>query len=154
MPGKSPRMDVNTVFSASVPPVDAPSSMTFPIGKELDAAALLPEASSGEGVNTLASSTCACTRAPAAILIFSARAEPSDSAENEPCGFSITSTAPASKASMALTELAGVSELRMRTGMGRCFMIILRKVMPSMRGISMSSVMTSGCSSRILSRAT
>ena len=32
----------------------------------------------------------------------------------------------------------------MITGMGRCFMMSLRKVMPSMRGISMSSVTTSG----------
>ena len=37
----------------------------------------------------------------------------------------------------------------MTTGIGRCDMILRRKVMPSMRGISTSSVMTSGSSSWI-----
>ncbi len=69
-------------------------------------------------------------------------------------GFAITSTAPASSASMAMREPACVTELMITTGIGRCFCRMRRNVSPSMRGISTSSVMTSGFNSKIWSRAT
>ena len=34
MPGRSPRKEVSTVFSASVPPVEAPSKMILRAGKD------------------------------------------------------------------------------------------------------------------------
>ena len=46
-----------------------------------------------------------------------------------------------------------VSVETITTGVGRSRMILARKSMPSMRGISTSSVITSGFSARIISRA-
>jgi hypothetical protein len=64
-------------------------------------------------------------------------------------GFRMTSTAPASSACISVSEPSSVSDEHMTTGTGHCSMILRRKVMPSMRGISTSSVMTSGSSSLI-----
>ncbi|MHC2750116.1 hypothetical protein ACVIWV_005570 [Bradyrhizobium diazoefficiens] len=61
-------------------------------------------------------------------------------------GFGTMSTAPASNASNITFEPSSVSEEQMITGIGRCAMILRRNVMPSMRGISMSRIMTSGIS--------
>ena len=74
--------------------------------------------------------------------------------ENALVGLASTSTAPFCSAVIAAAEPACEMELMMMTGMGRCCWRIFRKVNPSMRGISMSSVMTSGFNSLILSRAT
>ncbi|MHC2736348.1 hypothetical protein ACVMFA_002109 [Bradyrhizobium liaoningense] len=61
-------------------------------------------------------------------------------------GFGTMSTAPASNASNITFEPSSVNEEQMITGIGRCAMILRRKVMPSMRGISRSRMMTSGSS--------
>ena len=59
----------------------------------------------------------------------------------------MTSTAPASSACSSVSDPASVSDEHITTGIGRCAISLRRKVMPSMRGISTSSVMTSGISS-------
>ncbi len=62
-------------------------------------------------------------------------------------GLGRTSTAPASSTSNRLREPWSVSVEQMITGIGRCAMILRRKVSPSIRGISRSRMMTSGTSS-------
>ncbi len=64
------------------------------------------------------------------------------------------STAPYSSAFSALCAPSSARLEQITTGIGCCAMIFCRKVRPSMRGISMSSVITSGTCSRILSAAT
>ena len=64
-----------------------------------------------------------------------------------------TATAPAAKASSATCEPRCERELKIITGSGWCFMMSFRKVRPSIFGISMSSVMTSGLRLKIRSRA-
>ena len=61
-------------------------------------------------------------------------------------GLRITSTAPASSACISVSEPCSVSDEHMTTGIGRCAISLRRKVMPSMRGISTSSMITSGSS--------
>ena len=62
-------------------------------------------------------------------------------------GFRMTSTAPASSACISVSLPSSTSEEHITTGIG-CWLISLRrKVMPSIRGISTSRVMTSGASS-------
>jgi len=61
-------------------------------------------------------------------------------------GLGMMSTAPASIASSRVSVPSRVSDEHITTGIGRCCMILRRKVMPSMRGISTSSTMTSGTS--------
>ena len=58
----------------------------------------------------------------------------------------MTSLAPYSKAFMAASVPLVVRDEMTTTGMGLCAMILRKKVSPSMRGISMSNVMTSGTS--------
>jgi hypothetical protein len=66
----------------------------------------------------------------------------------------ITSTAPASSAWIRVSDPSSVSEEHITTGIGRCAISLRRKVMPSMRGISTSSVITSGTSSWMRRAAT
>ena len=63
------------------------------------------------------------------------------------------STAPISSASSVTSAPACVSVEIMTTGIGRSVMILRRNVTPSMCGISTSSVMTSGLSALMRSRA-
>ena len=53
-------------------------------------------------------------------------------------------TAPADKACMVAAAPLSAREEQITTGVGRSVMIFFRKVSPSMRGISMSSTITSG----------
>ncbi len=89
------------------------------------------------------------TRARAADLTDSrSRVEHSSSACRVSIfGLGTISTAPASNASNITFEPSSVSEEQMITGIGRCAMILRRNVMPSIRGISRSRIMTSGISS-------
>ena len=68
-------------------------------------------------------------------------------------GLLMISTAPAAKACSVVSAPFSVSDEQITTGVGRSAMILRKKVMPSMRGISTSSVITSGLRSRIISRA-
>ena len=66
----------------------------------------------------------------------------------------MTSSAPLERASRASLLPLWVSELTIMTGSGKYFISFFRNVRPSIRGISMSKVITSGFSLTILSRAT
>src|SRR5512137_2709285 len=65
-------------------------------------------------------------------------------------GLQITSTAPSSSALMAFWLLLGVKELTTTTGSGWYFISLDKNESPSIRGISKSSVITSGLSRTIL----
>ncbi|MCY1353576.1 hypothetical protein D9M69_399210 [compost metagenome] len=68
-------------------------------------------------------------------------------------GLQITSTAPAARAWSVISAPFSVSVEQITTGVGRVAMIRRRKVMPSMRGISTSSRITSGHIRSIFCRA-
>src|ERR1019366_2642937 len=68
-------------------------------------------------------------------------------------GLETKSTAPSSSARSVVWAPCSVSEDTMITGMGRRRIRLARKVRPSMRGISTSSVSTSGLSALMRSRA-
>ena len=69
-------------------------------------------------------------------------------------GFVMISTAPFASAASATSEPAPVRVEQMTTGIGCWLMSLSRNVKPSIRGISMSSVMTSGGCALIRSTAT
>jgi len=69
-------------------------------------------------------------------------------------GLATKSIAPISSARMVISAPFSVSVDTITTGMGRNRISLDRKSSPSMRGISTSSVITSGFNSRIISRAT
>ena len=69
-------------------------------------------------------------------------------------GLATKSIAPSSSARSVTSAPRSVSVETITTGIGRRRIKRARKSMPSIRGISMSSVITSGFRSRIMSRAT
>ena len=69
-------------------------------------------------------------------------------------GLVIISTAPYSRARKVLCAPSSARLEQITTGIGCWLMIFFRKVSPSMRGISMSSVITSGICSAMRSAAT
>src|SRR5213592_4088552 len=69
-------------------------------------------------------------------------------------GFATKSTAPSSSARSVTSAPRSVSVETITTGIGRSRISLPRKSMPSIRGISTSSVITSGSRVRIISRAT
>ena len=69
-------------------------------------------------------------------------------------GLAMISTAPYSSALSALCAPSSARLEQITTGIGCWLMIFCRNVRPSMRGISISSVITSGTCSRIRSAAT
>ena len=69
-------------------------------------------------------------------------------------GLRMTSTAPDAMASSATSPPLVVRVERMMTGSGWNFISFLRNVRPSIRGISMSRVMTSGWVATMRSLAT
>ena len=68
-------------------------------------------------------------------------------------GLATKSTAPSSSARKVTSAPRSVSVETISTGIGRSRISLPRKSMPSMRGISTSSVITSGLRLRIISRA-
>jgi hypothetical protein len=70
------------------------------------------------------------------------------------CGLVTKSTAPSSSARSVISDPFPVREETITTGIGRSRINFSRKSMPSMRGISTSSVSTSGLYFLIKSRAT
>ena len=68
-------------------------------------------------------------------------------------GFVTTLTAPASRACMVVVQPFSVSVEHMTTGVGFSAISLRKKLMPSMRGISTSSTITSGQSAIILGQA-
>ena len=149
-PGHVAGRAVSTSVSACTPPVDAPRAITLSV-----VAAMLvsgrggPLSTTGRGGDSARSPTLA----RAAASIFLASAGDSSSMLYADPGLQTTSTAPAAMASMAVCVPSPVSELMTMTGIGRCAISLRRNVIPSIRGISMSSVSTSGSYWTILSRA-
>ena len=142
-------MPARTDAMASVPPVDAPIAITW---RSRAAGA------AGIGGPVIAGSAGAATgirrRAEAAARILAARVRRSSPTEYGPPGFARTSTAPSSRASNAARQEGCANELITTVGSGWKRISFFRKVSPSILGISMSRVSTSGRSARILSRAT
>jgi hypothetical protein len=105
----------------------------------------------------IAGATCkGLTLMVAAIRIFSisSSAYSRIPAAIGPSGLRTKSTAPSSSACSVTSAPRSVSEDTITTGIGRSRMRLRKKVSPSMRGISTSSVSTSGFSSLMRSRAT
>ena len=157
--GESGGRFTSTSLVASVPPVDAPMKMIFSVdslpidGTGGDGRATLgsPGASAAGGgaasrrrrafdaMRTFSVMSCASSRRPSAMPIF---------------GLATKSTAPSSSARRVTSAPRSVSVDTITTGIGRRRISLERKSMPSMRGISTSSVITSGSRVRIISRAT
>jgi hypothetical protein len=89
-------------------------------------------------MRTLSVMSSASLRRPSATPIF---------------GLATKSTAPSSSARSVTSAPRSVSVETITTGVGRRRISLPRKSMPSMRGISTSSVITSGFVLRIISRA-
>ncbi|SUY92046.1 Uncharacterised protein [Comamonas terrigena] len=102
-----------------------------------------------------AAGTARCTWATAATRILSTiwLARSCRPLATPTRGLATKSTAPSSSARMVTSAPRSVSVEIISTGMGRRRIRRPRKSIPSMRGISTSSVITSGLSSRIISRA-
>ena len=100
--------------------------------------------------------TTRCTCALAAMRIFSTISVASccKPLATPMRGLATKSTAPSSSARMVTSAPRSVNVEIISTGIGRRRIKRPKKSIPSMRGISTSRVMTSGLSSRIISRAT
>jgi len=151
-PGQSLGRASRNTRRASVPPVEAPTRTTFSVVPNM----ALPV---GPG-RTASAESLGCTWICGAgmrmrILALAAPLTASqmrmrDSSRNclaPSLGLVMMSTAPYSRARSMVSDPASVRVEQIMTGRGCWAMIFLRKVNPSMRGISMSSVMTSGTSS-------
>ncbi len=124
--------------SAATPPVDAPRPMTASVVTPRAAAA------SSEAGTSVSTRRKTLLRAALRTRATRSRIIAGSALATSLLGFATTSTAPASSASSTNAEPLLVSELTMTVGVGSTAMTFLRKVMPSILGISMSSVMTSG----------
>ena len=159
MPGQSAGNASSTTRNDSVPPVDAPMQTTVSVVRAMACPA------TGAGIMTSAVSFAS---GPSCLAGFSGRvpgarfsraraaaftaSQMRMLASCRNCGTSIrglriTSTAPASSACINVADPSSVSDEHITTGSGCCAISLRRKVMPSIRGISTSSVMTSGTSS-------
>ena len=98
-----------------------------------------------------------CARAPRAADFTASQRRSRDSWRNcllPSLGLAMISTAPYSSAFSVLAAPVSARLEQMITGIGCWLMIFCRNVSPSMRGISISSVITSGTCSCIRSAAT
>ena len=149
-PGASAGSCMSRARVASVPPVDAPMKMSFSVERQPSAATLFT------AVSPVPAALARRTWARAAVrsllvMSCSSRRKPSATPMR---GLATKSTAPSSSARNVTSAPRSVKVETITTGMGRSRISLPRKSMPSMRGISTSSVMTSGLSARIISRAT
>ncbi len=153
MAGASAGIGTSTSRIASVPPVEAPMKMIFSVERR----------GSGAGAAVAAAATGVAdaplwrpTRAQAATRILSTMSPASSlSPLLTPIrGLATKSTAPSSSARSVTSAPCSVRVETITTGIGRSRIRRERNSRPSMRGISTSSVITSGLSSRIISRAT
>ncbi|MNZ98079.1 hypothetical protein D3C78_1173510 [compost metagenome] len=120
-----------------------------------DAGGVRLSLAAGPPVGAGAGASVRCTRATAATRILSTISLASSlrPLATPTRGLATKSTAPSSSAFMVTSAPRSVSVEIISTGMGRKRISRPRKSMPSMRGISTSSVITSGSISRIISRA-
>lgn len=139
-----------------MPPVEAPITTTFsvvssiaPVGRESMASAVSFGSTFRIG-SRIPSRACA-----AALTAWQSVTEASSRNSLVPKrGLAMISTAPYSSALRVLCAPSSARLEQIITGSGCWLMIFCRKVKPSILGISMSSVITSGISSRMRSAAT
>ena len=154
MPGQTRGSAVSTTSSACVPPVEVPMATTLSVVCAI--AWFWPPAArmtSAESFGGLALSGASGRAGPrrlrlaldaALIAWISSPALSSRNWRSAVFGLVTMAKAPAASTCIAVSEPRSVSVEQMTTGVGRLAMIFLRKVTPSMRGISTSSTMTSG----------
>ena len=145
---------VSTASSAWVPPVDVPMAISLSVVPYIRApvcavgnitsADSLGRLINGCGVLAIWRTAFMLAREAALMLATISLAESWRNALRSILGLVMMLTAPAESASMVTCAPLSASEEQMITGVGCSAMIFLRKVKPSMRGISMSSTMTSG----------
>ncbi len=157
-PGASSGRASRKTLRASVPPVEAPTTMTFSVVsvRILFLAAGRTASAVSLGLGWSSSSGRARERRATLAARTVSLMRMSDSSRNcfvPSFGFVMTSTAPYASAFMMESEPSTARLEQMMVGMGCCVMICWRKVNPSILGISISSSMTSGSSSAILSAA-
>ena len=113
-------------------------------------------AACGSVTGLVAAAGARCTRARAAMRTFSVMSVASARMPSATpiFGLATKSMAPSSSARSVTSAPRSVSVDTITTGIGRRRISLERKSMPSMRGISTSSVITSGSRVRIISRAT
>ena len=156
IPGASGGSTSSSARRASVPPVDAPTTTTFSVvssmapvarGRMASAVSLGSTVWLAEGTRKRAAGRCldGLAKHDARFLqeLLAAQARLGDDVHRA--------------VFQRLSVLCAPSSARleqMTTGMGCWLMIFCRNVSPSMRGISISSVITSGICSAILSAAT
>ncbi|MNI44620.1 hypothetical protein D3C73_990020 [compost metagenome] len=155
MPGEFAGSASSSSRSASVPPVEAPTQTTISVvfaiapifgGGSTASAVSLPW--TGRSFRRLARSLETLARA-APFTVWRICSACSARWSAAPIlGLRMMSTAPASSACISVSEPVSVSDEHITTGIGCCDISLRRKVMPSICGISTSSVMTSGISSR------
>src|SRR5258706_295857 len=158
--GESAGRRAMTSRIASVPPVEAPIAINFSVdsrekvlGRTFGSAVapLVTRATRGA-----VAGPWRCIRAREATRIFSQISRPSSvNPEATPTrGLATKSIAPNSSARKVTSAPRSVSVDTITTGVGRKRISFSRKSMPSIFGISTSSVSTSGFRARIISRAT
>ena len=156
--GESAGRPVSNSRIASVPPVEEPTATMRSVVRSMRAAACAGRMASAECLGTWMADGAmrASTRAPAAMRILPriSSLKLCSVPATSTLGLETKSTAPSSSAFSVVSAPRSVSEDTMTTGMGRSRMRLARNVSPSMRGISTSSVSTSGLVSLIFSRAT
>ena len=137
--------------SAWVPPVEAPMAISDPVFTAWRLAPLVNMASAVNFCDTLAMGAMGFNLAQAILALAAVRMAATRSEEASgsavlrfALGLATTSIAPRLRACNDVLEPSSVSVEHMTTGVGRSVMIFFKKVMPSMRGISTSRVMTSG----------
>ena len=155
MPGVTRGSAVSTSSNASVPPVDVPMATTRSVvrssGLPSCAAGRIASAVSLAATGTGAGAAAARAASRRTLAWLAARTAASSSAAlslrksfRPSLGLVMIETAPAASAAIVVSAPFSVSVEQITTGVGRSAMIFLRKVMPSMRGISTSRMMTSG----------
>ena len=149
----------STSLMASVPPVEAPISTSFSCKTRSEKPPGLPRGASkgscNKGFGAIAGFTGTLGRALYAALTFSqiSTRQASMLAAESILGLGRKSTAPNSSACRVASEPLRVRLEIITTGIGRSRIRRARKSRPSILGISMSSVSTSGASVLIISRA-
>src|SRR6202162_1249011 len=159
IPGASAGRWARTSLMASVPPVDAPMAMIRSVVAKCVGALRFGNTTPASWRAATGSAGGPTTGRIWACAAFFTLEMISPAASLIPCATSTTglatkSTAPKLSASSATAAPCCVSDEHMTTGMGRNRMRLRRNARPSMRGISTSSVSTSGLSDLIFSRAT
>src|ERR1700733_508493 len=159
IPGMSDGRPMSTCLMASVPPVDAPMAMMRSVVAKCVGALRFGSTASASWLSTTASDgTSSNGRTWACAAIFTlemiSREDSLMPWMTSTVGLATKSTAPKLSASSATVAPFCVREEHITTGMGRSRMRLRKNARPSMRGISTSSVSTSGLSNLIFSRAT